>query len=344
METDIRFLDLLEQDLKRAADFEAAQSPAPSAGRKKHMNWVAIAAGLVAFLLVAGLVGFLARNSQDFSAESAPAAQGTTVAGEPASDGGGTRQLLPPTGMNFEPTAGASGLPSLNAGSGKTNDLTKIIRKGDISLTLPRNGLATAVDEVTAIADEKGGFVFSSSVGERAGNLVLRVPADRFDATVTALRALGTVKDVMISSQDVTADFIDLNARLKIARGRLHVLEQLYDQATTIEQTLRVQNALDDTQLRIEQTQGQLNVIENQTSQSTIQVSLREEGLPETQTQDVRNPSVGSAWDRAIAGFFGVISAVVIGIGYVVPIAILALLVLLVVTLVRRRRAPSQAP
>jgi hypothetical protein len=194
------------------------------------------------------------------------------------------------------------------------------------------------------IVDGKGGFVFSSSVGERAGSLVLRVPASRFDSTVTALREIGTVKDVTIASQDVTADFIDLKARLNIALGRRDVLERLYDEATTIEQSLRVQNALDETQLRIEQTQGELNVIENQTSQSTIRIELTEEGAPDPQTQDVRNPSVGNAWDRAIAGFFGVISAVVIGAGYMVPIAILALLVFLVVMLVRRRRAASPAP
>jgi hypothetical protein len=66
--------------------------------------------------------------------------------------------------------------------------------------------------------------------------------------------------------------------------------------------------------------------------------------LPDPQTQEVQNPSVGTAWDRAVAGFFGVIAAVVIGVGYLVPIAIFALLVLFVVTLVRRRRAASQAP
>jgi hypothetical protein len=351
METDIRYLDLLEQDLRRAADYEVAQRHDQAVPRRRQ-HWVGIAAGLVAFLLIAGLVGLVAGNNGGYlrSLAGKVVGEGTQAptAGTPgkaASGSGGNRQLdalhQPDLGVNWEAN-GAPAAPVLNGS--KDNDLTKIIRKGDISLTLARDGLGAAVDEVTAIADEKNGFVFSSSVGERAGSMVLRVPAEQFDATVTALRALGTVKDVTISSQDVTADFIDLNARLKIARGRRHVLQGLYAQATTIEQTVRVLNALNDTQTRIEQMQGQLNVIDNQTSQSTIRVSLREEGLPDLQTQDVRNPSVGTAWDRAVAGFFGVISAVVIGVGYLVPIAILALLVLLVVTLVRRRRAASQAP
>lgn len=345
METQIRYLDLLEEDLLRAADFEVVERREKAEPRRRR-NWIGIAAGLVVFLLVAGLVGLVAGNGGYLQRLAGKAADVAPAAGTPA--GQGTKAPAVPGPSRhlpnlFEEQNALGDLGGAGAGQAE-EDLTKVIRKGDISLTLPRDGLGTAVDEVTAIADEKGGFVFSSSVGERAGNLVLRVPAQRFDATVTALRAVGTVKDVTISSQDVTAEFIDLNARLRIARGRFHALQRLYDQATTIEQTLRVQNALDDTQLRIEQTQGQLNVIDNQTSQSTIRVSLREEGLPDPQTQDVRNPSVGTAWDRAVAGFFGVISAVVIGVGYLVPIAILALLVWLVVTLVRRRRAASQAP
>jgi hypothetical protein len=336
MGTQIRYLDLLEEDLLRAADFEVVERRDQAEPRRRG-HWLGIAAGLVAFLLVAGLVGLVAGNNGGLlqagkithGAAQAPAGQGTT-APAPADI---PQSLIP----------GLHGLGPEDA-SGLIGDLTKIIRSGDLSITLPREGLGNAIDEVTSIADEKGGFVFSSSVGERAGSMVLRVPAEQFDTTVTALREIGTVKDVTISAQDVTADFIDLNAHLNIARGRLNALEGLYAQANSIQQTLRVENALNDTQLRIEEIRGQLNVIENQTSQSTIHVSLREEGAPNPQVQDVENPSIGGAWDRAIAGFFGVIAAVLIGLGYLIPIAILALLVWFVVTLVRRRRGASPAP
>ena len=352
METDIRFLDLLEQDLRRAAAFEAAQSPAPVPRGRKRTAWLGLAAGLVAFLLIAGVVGLLDQNgvlNRDQAGKSVR--EGSSPAGEATGEvpqsapreqfdsfGGGGN-----TGGTGATGSGISGAPALDDQSG-AGDLTKIIRKGDLSLTVPRDGLGKAVDTVTAIANEKGGFVFSSSVGEHEGNLVLRLPAARFDAAVTALRRVGAVTNVTITSQDVTAEFIDLNARLGIAIGRRRVLQQLYAKATTIEQTVRVLDALDETQLRIEETQGQLNVIENQTSQSTIRVGLREEGTPDASAETVENPSIGSAWDRAIAGFFGVIAAVVIGIGYLVPIAILALLVMLVVTLVRRRRAANPEP
>jgi hypothetical protein len=211
-----------------------------------------------------------------------------------------------------------------------------------MSVMVPRAGLGKAVDQVTTIADKHGGFVFSSSIATRSGLLVLHVPARRFDAVMTSLRAIGAVKGVSVSSQDVTSQFIDLSARLKILDGRRRVLQGLYAKANSIEQSLRVLTALEQTQQNIEQIQGQLNVIKARTTESTIRIQLTEAGVPNVTTQTpVRTPSIGNAWDHAVAGFVGVIAAVVIGLGYLIPLAILALFVWLGVMLVRRRRATS---
>jgi hypothetical protein len=211
-----------------------------------------------------------------------------------------------------------------------------------MAVTVPRDGLGEAIDQVTAVADKQGGFVFSSSIATRSGLLVLHVPAKRFDAAMTALRQIGTVRGVSVSAQDVTNQFVDLSARLTILEGRRRALEKLYLKAATISETLRVEDALNQTQQGIEQIQGELNVIENRTSESTIRIQLREAGVANVTTQTpVRTPSLGNAWAHAIAGFVGVIAAVVIGLGYLIPLAILALMIWLVVTLIRRRRATS---
>ena len=59
-----------------------------------------------------------------------------------------------------------------------------------------------------------------------------------------------------------------------------------------------------------------------------------------TESEDA--PSLGDAWDSATDGFLGVLSAMIVGLGYLIPIAIVVGVVYLVVTLVRRRdRAAS---
>ena len=82
----------------------------------------------------------------------------------------------------------------------------------------------------------------------------------------------------------------------------------------------------------------------HQISESTIKVSLREEGTaaPEpANTEDVRNPSLGISWHRGVQGFLRVIGGVVVGLGYLVPILLVALIVWFTVKRVRRSPAPS---
>ena len=53
---------------------------------------------------------------------------------------------------------------------------------------------------------------------------------------------------------------------------------------------------------------------------------------------EVETPSIPNAFERSFAGFVGVIAGVVIGLGYLIPVALLAALVWFVVVRVRRRR------
>ncbi|MEX2421465.1 MAG: DUF4349 domain-containing protein, partial [Actinomycetota bacterium] len=134
-----------------------------------------------------------------------------------------------------------------------------------------------------------------------------------------------------------TAEYVDLGARLRIEKSRREVLLRLMDQAVSIEQTIRVQNALDETQLRIEQLQGNLRLLDDRVALATVEVSLREEGVEAV--ADVETASLPNAFERSVAGFVGVIAAIVVGIGYLIPLALIGLAVWFVVSRVRRRRS-----
>jgi Domain of unknown function (DUF4349) len=205
-----------------------------------------------------------------------------------------------------------------------------------VSVVVPRDTFEQRFSEASHVAGDVGGYVSSSSTAQRSGSLTMRIPADRFDDALSKLRAIGHVEHQSIRGEDVTAQYIDLQARLRIARARREVLVKLMNQANSIEQTIRVQNALDDTQQKIEDLQGSLNVLNDKVTYATITLDLREQGV---QVQGaVTNPSIPTAWHRAIAGFIGVIVAVIVGLGYVIPVAVLLALAWLVVTRVRRRR------
>ncbi len=222
------------------------------------------------------------------------------------------------------------------AGTQLPGEFSRVIRTAEMGLEIPRDAFDDRFGQLVGIASANEGFVADSSARERSGSVTLRVPAGRFAETLREVRALGTVQAQSVRGKDVTAQYIDLQARTRIAKSRREVLLGLMQKAVSIEQTIRVQNALDETQLRIEELQGQVRLLDDRVSLSTVWVSLHEQGV--VPRSEVETPSLPNAFERSVAGFVGVIAGIVIGLGYVVPVLAIGLVAWFVVARVRRRR------
>jgi hypothetical protein len=228
---------------------------------------------------------------------------------------------------------------------GQQQDLSKIVRDGRIGIVVPDDGFGDAVGDLTFIAEQHGGFILSSETqNDRSGTFVLRIPAGRFDRALADVRGLAfRVRFQQIRGDDVTAEFIDYQARLRILRAQRALLFDLFQQADTTEEILRMAGQLDDVRLRIEQIQGQLRFINDQVSESTLRVSMQERNAPKkvvTETE-VDNPDLGSSFDLAVQGFLRIVGAVIVGLGYLIPLTVLGALVWMAVSLFRRRRATA---
>jgi hypothetical protein len=340
METSIGYLKTVHGDLLAAARSEAIRGAAPNGPRgprRRRFSTSGFASAAAAILVLAGLIGAIVRSG-GFSADDAGSAGGGGAAGATGATGAGedAPQTIrgPFTGY---PDAAPQPSPMPGEADQSVGEPTtsRIIRTGDISVVIPRDSFDGRFAAVVNAAEHNRGFVAESRSRERAGTLTVRVPSARFDETLSAIRNLGTVSVESLRGRDVTAEYVDLRARLRIEKSRREVLLRLMDQASSIEQTIRVRNALDETQLRIEQVQGQLRLLNDQTSFATITVDLREEGV----AADVEAASIPNAFERAGAGFVGVIAAIIIGIGYLLPLVAIGLVIWFVVVQVRRRRA-----
>jgi Domain of unknown function (DUF4349) len=328
MATTIEYLNAVHGDLLDAAKREAR------AGRRPPARWVpssGMVAAVVGVLVAAGLIGLIAR-SDGFGSDDAgslPAAGSTGGTGATGALAEPPSHEVVPGGPFDEGVPGATEVPGAPA-------LSRVIRTAELSVVIPRDAFDERFGEAVDVAEEQGGFVADSRSRNRSGSLTVRVPSANFDETLHALRALGTVEVESVHGRDVTADYIDLHANLRIARARREVLLGLMAEAVSIEQTIRVQNALDETQLRIEQLQGQLRLLDDRTSLATIGLRLREQGVePES---EVEKASIPNAFERAAAGFVGVIAAIVIGLGYLIPLLLIGLAAWFVASRVRRRR------
>jgi hypothetical protein len=354
MNTDIDFLKDLESDLEDVASRERVRlqrvSLQGSIRRNTGRTWMKVAVAAAAFLVVAGSIGFVAGGSASDkfqevgdavasdgdSGGSAPEPGAAPAPAEAPSTDDGERVLAGLGGDDEEAGGGQSG--------GQQQDLSKIIRDGRIGIVVADDGFGGAVDQLTLIAERSGGFVLSSTTSnDRSGTFVLRIPEQRFDRARAAIRDLGTrVRFEEVRGGDVTAEFIDYQARLRILQTRKALLSDLLLDADTTEEILQLSGQIEDVQLRIEQLQGQLRFLNDQVAESTLRVSIQEQSAPAAAVQPtVDNPDLGSSFDLAVQGFLRIVGAVIVGFGYLIPITAIAAIAWMAVWFVRRRRATA---
>ena len=212
-----------------------------------------------------------------------------------------------------------------------------VIKTGNVRIEVPSGDFRQSVQEVVSIASRyPGGFVLSTSIegGEaRFGTVVVRVPARNFERALAEIEGLGRVKSENVTGQDVTQEFIDLEARLRNFRSQEAVLLRLMDKANTVTDTIRVQGELQGVQLEIERLTGQLRYLEDQTSLATLTVSLAEAGAVTPRPAG----ALQRAWEQALENSLGVVAAVIVGAGVVIPIAFLVLIAVLIIRQLKPR-------
>ena len=161
----------------------------------------------------------------------------------------------------------------------------KIVKTGHITLEV--EDIGEAMDKVAEVADELGGYVVSSHKYERekgtSGSISIRVPANRFDEAFDRLRGLAiNVPDESTTSKDVTEEYIDLEARLHNLEATEAQYLMLLEKAETVEEMLKVQQALSNVRGQIEQIEGRMKYLERTSDMSLIEVTLKEtKGLAE---------------------------------------------------------------
>ncbi len=154
----------------------------------------------------------------------------------------------------------------------------KIIKDGLLSLLVKK--VEDSIQNIQALAKTMGGFVgslqvYEASDGTKSGNITIRVPADRFEEALAAVKNFAVkVERENVTAQDVTETFIDLEARLKNLEAQEIQYLEILKRAFSIEDILNVQQRLGDVRGQIEQIQGQIQFLSRQVDMSTITVSM----------------------------------------------------------------------
>ncbi|MCA9645983.1 MAG: DUF4349 domain-containing protein [Myxococcales bacterium] len=207
----------------------------------------------------------------------------------------------------------------------------KVIRKAELELQV--KSLADAQKTATDVAKKYGGYVVSSerrgtdSARDQHLRVVLKVKADDLDTALGELRAIkqGEANE-RISSEDVTDEWIDLEARLKTQKALETQYLEILKGASKVEDLLAVQKQLASVRTEIERIEGRQRFLDKSISLSTVTIDF-EQPAPLVRASFA---AVGAGFSQAGADVLNVGGATLVFlmrmIGALIPILLLVFL------------------
>jgi hypothetical protein len=234
---------------------------------------------------------------------------------------------------------------SLQAGSSATIDRL-VVFTGSVSLNVTNSSLT--FQEVQNVAELDGGYVSDSSVGPEDGygpqivaTAVVRVPADNFAQAMADLQKLGQVISAQTSSQDVTDNYVDLNASLTSYQKLLAQYQGFMNLTTNVNDALAVQAKIDSVQQTIDSLTAQIQEMSKEVNLATITVTITEnfQEAPPAPKKDMVSDATGFAWGFALTEARG---AVFLTVG-LSPLWVWLVPLLVVTRMLHTRRAGSRA-
>jgi hypothetical protein len=198
----------------------------------------------------------------------------------------------------------------------------RLIRNADLRVEVP--SLEPALDRVRAVAADQNGTVAglelrAESGSPRTATVTVRVPEDRFDATLAALRAVGTVRSESVQAQDVTEEYVDLAAKRASLARQLDQYHRIMENTTGVDQVLKVQEEVERVQLELDRTEGRLRYLESRTAFSRVTLRL-EEPAP---LAGGALPSIAEVLGEGVQGFFAVLAGLVVVAITVLPLVLI---------------------
>ena len=163
----------------------------------------------------------------------------------------------------------------------------KIIYSADA--TVETTEFDQSIADLNAMLAECGGFVESSSVNgnnyydssrgnvsRRTANYTLRIPSAKFSGVMEGLSRLGNVPYTYMYTENVTAQYYDVQARMQALQAQEKRLMEMMEIAETVEDIITIEDKLTDVRYRIDSLQSSLNNWDRRVSYSSLNLTVKE--------------------------------------------------------------------
>jgi len=201
-----------------------------------------------------------------------------------------------------------------------------VIRTATVSIEV--DSLDQAVARVRQLAGRVGGYVAGTNISTgndqlRNAQLQLKVPAERFDESLSGLAPIGKLESVSVEAEDVGEQFVDVTARMENARRlERRLIDLLATKTGKLKDVLDVEQSLARVREEIERYEGRIRYLRAHTAMSTLSIDVHE---PVPIVASAGRGPIGEAFRQAWRNFVGLLAFAVQSLGVVIPLGALAL-------------------
>jgi negative regulator of sigma E activity len=279
----------------------------PRGWSARRWGIAAVSMAVIAVLMVESIPNTMRMDDlrvRGFSKQQAPAKA-------PVSRGRQFDKLEVATEPKSPQSANVDGRRVIDSGAAITGPM--IVRTAALTLTTREFDKARA--RLDDILKRHHGYVGELNVTTPVGagstfTSTLRVPADQLEATLADLKGLGRVESESQNGQEVTAQYVDLEARLSNARNTEARLTDLLRQRTgKLSDVLAVETEIARVRGEIEQMEAEKKNLANQVTFATITATVREDY--QAQLQVVPATTFGRLHNAAVEGYRDMVDGVV---------------------------------
>lgn len=205
-----------------------------------------------------------------------------------------------------------------------------IIKTGTMNLETEKYD--ESVNQITDYVKNKGGYITNSNTsvnasGKKFGAVTIRITSDKFDVMLKDMNNFGKVLNSQINGNDVTSEYVDLQARMTTqSELEKRLLTLLNERTAKLVDVVEVEEKLAEVRETIEQTQGRMKYLKNQTDFSTLTVSVYEPSLMTTSSGGGFFYEIGRGFSKGLKGFTEILSGMITFSIALLPIIILLLI------------------
>ncbi len=215
----------------------------------------------------------------------------------------------------------------------------KLIKRAELNLEV--KSCEEVSKKIVDIVSSFSGIVIDSEIQKypnesKRGRTVLKILPKDFDIVLQKLKELGKVDLERITAEDVTEEYVDLEARLKnFQRVKERLLKILEERAREVKDILEVERELSRLGEQIERIEGRMKYLDRQVELATITVNYYE---PKAIVPEPLNivKRFKETIRTAVEAFINVFNGAIVVIAAILPILIWAVIIILITIAIKK--------